>query len=175
MELDQSQVEVKRNLQLDDELSHLFPQVSLSSLVLVEVLEIALAVLLVHQVALPLGEHGDRAVHMQVEDSFLLVDLVCQNLKLFRDEVHDQVFERVDVHEALPLGVVLAPHSSEGVEALLADPYILLLGGRCEALKNDSYEEIEENEADDEKEGDKVEVGRAATTALDPHFLLGGI
>ena len=112
---------------------------------------------------------------MQVEDSFLLVNLVGQNLELFRYEVHDQVFERVDVHEALALGVVLAPRFGEGIEALLADTNILLLGGRCETLKNDSYKEVEEDEADDEKEGDEVEVGRAAATALDPHFLLRGV
>ena len=57
--LDHFKVEIERNLELYDELPHLFPQVSLSSLVFMEVLEVALPVLLVHQVTLPLCEHGD--------------------------------------------------------------------------------------------------------------------
>ena len=73
--------------------------------------------------------------------------------------------------------VILLPGTGEGLEAIVADPDLLLGRRGGEALQNNSNEEVEEDEADHHDEGHEVEVGRRVTAALNTilHLRLVGL
>ena len=90
---------------------------------------------------------------------------------LLMGKVKDEVAHILDFNETCCIWIVLHPGLSELITSLLADSSLLLLRRHELTFQDDSYEQVQEDDANDENEANEVGVCDNCATAIDTIFL----